>query len=43
MTENVLSIFQCNFRKKYSIQHALLTVFEKARKILDKVDYLALF
>ena len=43
MTQNVLSIFQCDFRKKYSIQHALITVFEKARKILDKVDYLALF
>ena len=36
MTENALSIFQCGFRKKYSTQHALIGMIEKARKILDK-------
>ena len=36
MTENPLSVFQCGFRKKYSTQHALIAVIEKARKILDK-------
>ena len=36
MTENALSIFQCGFRKKYSTQHALIAMTEKARKILDK-------
>ena len=36
MTENALSIFQCGFRKKYSTQHALIAMIEKARKILDK-------
>ena len=36
MTENALSIFQCDFRKKYSTQHALIAKIEKARKILDK-------
>ena len=36
MTENGLSIFQCGFRKKYSTQHALIAMTEKARKILDK-------
>ena len=36
MTENALSIFQCGFRKKYSSQHGLITMIEKARKILDK-------
>ena len=36
MTENGLSIFQCGFRKKYSTQHALIAMIEKARKILDK-------
>ena len=36
MVENALSIFQCCFRKKYSTQHALITMTEKARKILDK-------
>ena len=35
MTENALSIFQCGFRKKYSTQHALIAMIEKARKILD--------
>ena len=35
MTEKALSIFQCNFRKKYTIQHALLAMIEKAGKILD--------
>ena len=35
MTENVLSIFQCGFRKKYSAQHVLAAMIEKARKILD--------
>ena len=36
MTEKALSIFQCDFRKKYTIQHALLAMIEKAGKILDK-------
>ena len=36
MAENALSIFQCGFRKKYSTQHALIAMIEKARKILDK-------
>ena len=36
MTENVLSIFQCGFQKKYSTQHALKAMIEKAAKILSK-------
>ena len=36
MAENALLIFQCNFRKKYNTQHALIAMIEKARKILDK-------
>ena len=36
MTENVLLIFQCVFRKKYSTQHALIAMIEKVRKILVK-------
>ena len=36
MTKNALSIFQCSFRKKYSSQHVLIAMIEKARKILDK-------
>ena len=36
MTENALSTFQCSFRKKYSTQHALIAMTEKARKIFDK-------
>ena len=36
MTENVLSIFQCGFRKKYSTQHALIAKIEKTRKIPNK-------
>ena len=36
MTENALSIFQCGFHKKYSTQHALIAMIEKARKILNK-------
>ena len=43
MIENALSIFQCGFRKKYSTQHALIAMIEKARKILDKGGTLALF
>ena len=38
MVENALSIFQCGFRKKYSTQHALITMIEKARKIIDKSE-----
>ena len=37
MTENVLSMFQCGFRIKYSNQHALVAMIEKARKIFHKV------
>ena len=36
MTENALSIFQCGFRKKCTIQYALIAMIEKAKKILDK-------
>ena len=36
VAENALSIFQCGFRKKYSTQHVLVAMIEKARKILDK-------
>ena len=36
MVETASSIFQCGFRKKYSNQHALIAMIEKARKILDK-------
>ena len=36
MTKNALSIFQCGFRKKYTTQHALVAMIEKARKILNK-------
>ena len=36
LTENVLSIFQCGFLKKYNTLHALIAMTEKARKILDK-------
>ena len=36
MTENALSIFQCDFRKKSSTHHALIAMIEKTRKILDK-------
>ena len=36
MAENALSIFQCGLRKKYSTQHAIIAMIEKARKILDK-------
>ena len=36
MTENALSVFQCGFCKKYSIQHALIAMIKKTRKILDK-------
>ena len=36
MTKDALPIFQCGFRKKYSTQHALIAMIEKARKILDK-------
>ena len=38
MTENTLSIFHCGFRKKYSTQHALIAMIEKAKKILDKAE-----
>ena len=36
MTENALLIFQCGFRKKYSTQHALIAMIEKAKKTIDK-------
>ena len=36
MTENALSIFQCGFHKKYSTQHALISVIERQKKILNK-------
>ena len=36
ITKNALSIFQCGFHKKYSTQHALIAMIEKAKKILDK-------
>ena len=31
MAENGLSIFQCGFCKKYSTQHALITVTDKSK------------
>ena len=44
MTENALSIFQCSFRKKYSTQHALIAMIEKAKKKPSiKAENLALF
>ena len=36
LTENALSIFHCGFRKKYSTQHPLIAMTEKARKIINK-------
>ena len=36
MTENALSTFQCEFRKKYNTQHALIAMIENPRKILDE-------
>ena len=36
MTENALSVFLCGFWKKYSTQHTLIAMTEKARKIPDK-------
>ena len=37
MTKNVLSIFQCGFRKKYSAEHAPIAMTEKAKKTpIDK-------
>ena len=36
MTKIALTIFQYGFHKKYSTQHALIAMNEKARKILDK-------
>ena len=36
MTENALSLFQCDFRKKYSTQHALIAKIKKARKTPNK-------
>ena len=36
MTEDALSIFQCSFRKKIWIQHALLAMIEKTINIHDK-------
>ena len=36
MTKIALTIYQYGFHKKYSTQHALIAMIEKARKILDK-------
>ena len=36
IAENALLIFPCGFHKKFSTQHALIIIIEKARKILDK-------
>ena len=36
MTEHSLSVFQYGFRKKYSTQHALIAMIEKAKKIINK-------
>ena len=36
MTEHSLSVFQYGFRKKYSTQHALIAMIEKAKKISNK-------
>ena len=44
MTENALSIFKCGFRKKkYSTQHALIAMIEKAGKIFGKGGTLGAF
>ena len=43
MTENALSILQCGFRKKYSTQHALTAMTEKAKKFSIKVEHMVLF
>ena len=40
MTGNALSIFQCGFPKKYSTEHALIAMIEKAS---IKVEHMALF
>ena len=36
MTENALSIFLCGFREKYSTQHAVTAMIQRARKTLNK-------
>ena len=36
MTENALSLFQCDSRKKYSTQHAPIAKIKKARKTPNK-------
>ena len=38
MTENAFSIFQCGFSKKYSTQHALIAMIEKARKFFSDLS-----
>ena len=34
--ENVISKFQCGFRKGFSTQHCLLLIIEKWKKAVDK-------
>ena len=36
LINNSLSILQCAFLKKYSTQHTLIAMIDKARKILHK-------
>ena len=37
--ENHLYVHMCGYRKKYSTQHALMTLIEKWKKILDSHGY----
>ena len=33
---NILSKYQCGFRKRYSLQHCLMTMKEKGHESVDK-------
>ena len=34
--ENMLSNFQCGFRKGFNAQQCLISIIEKAKRIMDK-------
>ena len=34
--ENILSYFQCGFRKGFNTQQCLIGIIEKAKRIMDK-------
>ena len=36
--ENILSNFQCGFRKGFNAQQCLIGIIEKAKRIMDKGD-----